>query len=332
MLTVTPINLRDSGEVEGFYNTVYESTAQVLHERRRRVVERVASIPPCPVDATLTQIVESLHGNPWDIPMALLYSYDELAISTSKSLHLCGSIGVPEGHHCAPEYADLETGDAGIVPFLRQAKKTGAPLALSQTDGSLASNRSLFEEIAWCGHDEASRTTVVFTLRSGGRTLGFYVQGINPRRPYDDAMEMSVVDIARQIEAKWASSISVEEAKIREEMLERRLTDSERRLRHMAQSAPLGMCQITPEGKFEWANDQFHEITGFSKNSSAIHEFLESIAPEDRERSLADFSKTVEGNTTVSNELRLNRRWLPPADELHEGEDASDVSACKSTC
>ena len=254
----------DSGAIEGFYNTVFESTTQVLHARRRKVVESVASIPPCAVHETFTCFTTALRGNPHDITMALLYSFDELAIPGSDNLRLRGSISVPEGHQCAPSTANLGTDDAGVVPFLRQVKESGAPLLLSHTDGSLQATGNLFDGIAWAGFGEPSRDVVILPLSSGARLLGFYVQGTNPRRAYDHVMEMSIVDLARQIEAKWVSSMSTAEAKTREERLERRLTESERTLRHMAQSAPLGMCQITPDrgGTIEWANDQFYEITG----------------------------------------------------------------------
>lgn len=50
---------------------------------------------------------------------------------------------------------------------------------------------------------------------------------------------MSLADLARQIEAKWISSLGVEEADKREQALERRAADSEHRLQHLARSAPL---------------------------------------------------------------------------------------------
>lgn len=234
-LTSAPRASGDSGEIEGFYNTVYESTEQVLHERRRHIVDRIASIPPCPVDETLTLIVEALHGEPRDVPMALLYSYDELVPLASSSLRLRGSVSVSQGHRCALEHANLEADDFGLTPFFRQAKDTGNPVVLDYVDGSLPATGALFDDVAWGGYGEPSRTIVILSLRSGGRLLGFYVQGINARRPYDEVMERSVVDLARQIEARWGSSISAEEAKLRHEMLERRLTDSERRQRIMAQ-------------------------------------------------------------------------------------------------
>ena len=261
----------DSGEIEGFYNTVFESTTQVLHERRRKVVESVASMPPCSIDETFTHFMEALHGNPHDITMALLYSFDEPAKPGTGNLRLRGSISVPEGHHCAPHTADLGADDAGVIPFLRTVKESGAPLVLSQSDGTLQATGNMFDGVAWCGYSEPSRDIVVLPLSSGGRMLGFYVQGTNPRRAYDDITERSIVDLARQMEARWVSCISTEEARARAEMLERRLTKSEHTLRSMAQSAPLGMCQISPDrgGTIEWANDQFYEITGHVSHAEA---------------------------------------------------------------
>lgn len=254
----------DSGKIEGVYNTALESTAQVIHDRQRRVIERIAAIPPCSVNDTLTAIVEALETNPNDITMALLYSFEEAATSGAGRVRLRGSIAVSDGHACAPRSASLRTDDSGVIPYLREARRTGASVVLSTDDGSLQATGELFQGIMWRGFGEPSRTVIVTPLSSGGRTLGFYVQGLNPRRPYDHVTEMSMVDLARAMEAKWVSSISMEEATMREEMLEHRLTESERRLRHMAQSAPFGMCQISPDrgGIIEWANDQFYEITG----------------------------------------------------------------------
>lgn len=262
----------DNGEIEGVYNTILESTAQVLHERRRKVVESIVAIPPCPVDDTLFRVVEALKINPLDITMALLYSFDEDSTSGAHRVLLRASILDPQDHRCAPTSANLRTDDSGVVPYLRRAKDTGAPVVLSIDDGSLKATGELFEGVTWSGYGEPSRTVVVMPLSSGGRTLGFYVQGINPRRAYDRATEISIAELSRSIEAKWVSSISAEEARVRHEMLEHRLTESERRLWHTAQSAPFGMCQIVPDdgGVIQWANDQFYEITGHVSSLGAV--------------------------------------------------------------
>ncbi|KAK3683277.1 hypothetical protein LTR37_020390 [Vermiconidia calcicola] len=308
----------DSGEIEGFYNPVVETTIQVLHERRRKVLEAVASIPPSPVGDTLDRVMEILQSNPHDIPMAMLYSLDEGATVRSGQVQLRGSIGIPAGGlRCAPSTAELGADDAGLLPYLRQAMNTGSPVVLTQSDSSLEATGHLFERVAWVGYGEPSRDIVVVPLSSGGRMLGFYVQGTNPRRAYDQAAQRSIVDLVRQIEVKWASSISTEEAKMREEMLERSLTDRERRLRHMAQSAPIGFVQIAQEhgAHIEWANKQFYDITGHTDTRPAISDFLECVAPEDRERAFSDLGTLFEDETRVVSELRLTRRWSPPVDE-----------------
>ena len=313
------IQLRgDGGEIDGCYNALLESTTQVLHERARKVVEGLAAIQPCPIDDTLTRVAEVLQFNPHDIPMAMIYSIEELAAAGSGKIRLRSSLGIPHGLPCAPPTADLTVDDAGILQYLRQVKETGTPVVLSQSDGSLQATGYLFEKVEWAGYGEPSREVVIHPLSNGAKLLGFYVQGTNPRRPYDLVTQMSVVDITRQIEAKWAASISHEEAKTRQELLERRLTDSERRLRQMAQSAPLGMAQVIPDGggTIEWANDQFYEITGHTRTKPAIADFLKIIAPEDRERAQKNLAVLVDRETPrIESELRLTRKWTPPVEE-----------------
>jgi len=230
----------DSGQVEGFYNVPTETTARVLFERRRRVVDRVAAIPSLPVDETLSMIVEALRMNMHDIPVALLYSYDDLAPAGATNLRLRGRIGVPKGHRSTPLEANLETGHDGLVPWFRHVKSTGKLHVLSVTDDRF---RDLIDGMEWCGYGEPSREIVVCPLAIGGNLLGFYVQGTNPRRAYDEAIESGIVDITRQMQMTWIDAITTQQAQLREQMLERRATDSENRLRHMAQNAPLGMVQ-----------------------------------------------------------------------------------------
>ncbi|KAK3675909.1 hypothetical protein LTR78_004101 [Recurvomyces mirabilis] len=251
----------DSGNIEGVYNTSFESTSSVLHARQRRAVERIASIPR-----------DALKCNPRDIPMAMLYSYDKIESLGRNNLHLCGTVGIPDGHSCAPKRAHLTGTDIGIIPYLREALDSGAPVLIACDQTDVASGITMFEGIDWVGHGLPLPRVLVLALRSGKRRLGFYVQGINPRRPYDQSVEMAIVDHARQNEARWAASISKEEARQRE-----------------------GTLELIDEG--------------------------------DRERAFADFQKLSEGQPTLSNELRLIRRWSPPAEELHDGEDPSNISA-----
>ncbi|KAK0249812.1 hypothetical protein LTS09_015111 [Friedmanniomyces endolithicus] len=302
----------DSGTVEGWYNTVTESTAQVLFERRRRVVDRIAAIPPLPVAETLSMFVDALRLNPYDITAALLYSFDELAPQGAANLHLHGSIGIPEGHRIAPPEAHLETGQNGLVPWFRRALLTGKPHVLKTTEVAI---RELCEGISWCGYGESSRDLVICPLAISGNVLGFLVQGANPRRPYDETMENSIVDTTRQMEVKWINAIAAQQAKLRELVLEQRATDSESRLRHMAHHAPMGMCQIGTDHKTQFANDQFYEITGHDRSKPDLSEFRKSLAADERDRSLQTAEGLLSGDTRIVQEIRLERRWTPPVEE-----------------
>ncbi|KAK1808134.1 hypothetical protein LTR12_017512 [Friedmanniomyces endolithicus] len=305
----------DSGTVEGWYNTVTESTAQVLFERRRRVVDRIAAIPPLPVTETLSMFVDALRLNPHDITAALLYSFDELAPEGAANLHLHGSIGIPEGHRIAPAEAHLETGQNGLVPWFRRALLTGKPHVLKTTEAVL---RELCHGIIWCGYGESSRDLVICPLAISGNVLGFLVQGANPRRPYDETMENSIVDATRQMEVKWINAIAAQQAKLRELVLEQRATDSESRLQHMAHHAPMGMCQIGTDHKIQFANDQFYEITGHDRSKPDLSEFRKSLAADERDRSLQTAEGLLSGDTRIVQEIRLERRWTPPAGERSE--------------
>ncbi|KAK3617808.1 hypothetical protein LTR56_025042 [Elasticomyces elasticus] len=314
----------DSGEIEGIYNSVQESTARVLLERRRQLVNRLAAIPTLPIGETLPRLIEALRSNPWDVPIALLYSFDELSSEVSSNLRLRGSIGIPEGHRCAPLEANLETAQDGLVPYFRQAKLTGKPHVLRRSDGSLQKCEHLFDEVEWCGFGEPSQHIVIYPLQIGGTVLGFYVQGTNPRRPYDDATRASIADLVRQMEVTWINAITTQQAQLREQMLENRATESENRLRHMAQYAPVGMVQTGLDHKIQWANDQFYEITGHDRSRPELSEFMNVLAEEERGPTIALVEDLFNGGPRVVKEIRLNRAWAPPVkDDVGEGDVCS---------
>lgn len=309
----------DDFRIEGFYNTVYETTARVLHERRRIVVDLIAAISALTVDETLSSIMDALRKNPHDITMAMLYSFDDVQ-DNQASLRLRGSIGVQKGQF--PFEDQLETSNTGLVPFFRQVQSSGKPLLLSEGDGSLPT--SLFNRVEWCGYGEPSRHVVIVPLMTNGSLLGFYVQGTNPRRAYDEATEMSIIDMTRQMESKWSMSITTEQAKKREQSLERRAMEIESRLKLMATSAPIGMCQVTLDSKIQWANDQYYEITGQDRSYEDADGFRACIVPEDREGAMDGLRSLLEGAPLIVREYQLVRKWKPPIEiEDHNAEEQS---------
>lgn len=251
--------------------------------------------------------------------MALLYSFDQFAPESSSNIFLQGSIGIPEGHPSAPTTAHLETTHDGLIPLLRRVKISGKPLVLSEADGSIDQYRSVLNGVTWSGFGEPSKNVVVVPLTISGSVLGFYVQGINPRRPYDDSMKTSVIDVVRQMEARWSASLTTQQSELRQRSLEQRATDSENRLRHMAQIAPLGMVQVGLDERIQWANHQFYEITGQDRDGPAdMSEFRKILAPEEREKDFMVFEQLSNGSSRSVREIRLNRQWKPPVKEHEE--------------
>jgi PAS domain S-box-containing protein len=264
------------------------------------------------VEETLDLVIDALKQNPNDVTMATIYSYVASESEDASDLQLRGSIGVPDGHACAPKTARLEKDQHGLLPFFRQARETGTTVVLSETDGTLQQLGGLLDGISWCGFGEPSRDVVVQPLMSSGTLLGFYVQGTNPRRVYDELAQMSINDVARQIEAKWRASLTNQQAKRREEALERRATESENRLRHMAVAAPIGMLQLDREGRIQWANDQFYQMTGHDRTKPSLDDFWECMHPDDVQTAQQLLVGLLANADREVREFRLRRTWTPP--------------------
>nr|OQO25533.1 hypothetical protein B0A51_06571 [Rachicladosporium sp. CCFEE 5018]OQO26037.1 hypothetical protein B0A51_06722 [Rachicladosporium sp. CCFEE 5018] len=308
-----------SGNIEGVYNTTYESTSKVLSERRRRVTELVANMESYPVEKTLTEFMQALRSNPRDITVALMYTYDALVGEGMPNLTCSGSIGIPEGHNCAPQTALLETDQAGLIPLFRKARNSSTPVVINEASSDI----TLFDGVTWAGFGEPSKTIVICALEISGNLQGFFLVGTNPRRAYDEATESSITDIAARFKLKWAESISKAQARKREAMLERLVTDSETRLQHMAHSAPVGMCQIGLDSRIAWANDQFYQITGHDRSKPDMSDFRAILAPEEYEKHDRLVANLLEGNVRAVREFRLKRDWKPPVSQEDDEEPYS---------
>ncbi|KJX94537.1 histidine kinase like protein [Zymoseptoria brevis] len=308
----------DSGEIEGFYNTVNETTHTLLQDRRRRVLEDITALPSRSVEETLALTIEALKENPNDVPMALLYSCVDPHSETNLDLRLRGSIGIPDDHRCAPKIAKLDSDQGGLIPYFRQVRESGKSVVLSETDGSLQQMNGLFEGVSWCGFEEPSRDVVIVPLISSGSLIGFYVQGHNPRRLFDDNSELAITSTARQIEAKWMSTLTAEQATKREAALERRATESENRFRQTALHAPLGMVQVTMDEQIKFANEQFYEITGYDRTRSDVAHYWDCIHPDEVERTQRVLLEIYTTGERYTHELRLRRTWKPSGEDAEE--------------
>ncbi|KAJ9614402.1 hypothetical protein H2200_002538 [Cladophialophora chaetospira] len=304
----------ESGKVGGFYNTVYESTFRVLHDRRRAVLDLITILPSSSTSSVFQHVVEALATNGNDLPMVLLYSADDERPGTCR-LRLEGSIGVPQGHEIAPTQAEFHSSKDGLIPLFREARASDIPLVTRTTDQHYQqSNGMLLEGIQWAGFGEPSKDIVVAPLATVSRLFGLLVLGTNPRRTFDSSYQQFISDLTQQLLAKLNSAISSEEAKSREIALQRDLAESENRIRYMAQHTEIGLAHLTMEGTLVWANEQYYKVLGISKEEGTkSFSFLDAYDKDSEQQARLLWAQLLEGAPSVSGELRLQRLFVPPS-------------------
>ncbi len=304
----------ENGQVEGFYNRAEEVTKENIRQRRTVTLSAIAPCPGLASGSVWDHIFEALKTNPRDFPAAFAYSVlSEDCIAGQCLLQLQQSLGIPPDHAALPTRTELFQGKGGFLPYFRRAKSTNRTILLHKADGSLPSD--LTDGFAWRGFGEPSGTIAVLPVSTSDRLLGFFVIGLNPRRPYDTEYESFLGTLSRQISSTVASVADYEEARKREARIAQQLADSEKQIRDLAEYAPVGICRVTINGLITWANPQFFDITGIPKKMEDNHEmtFMKSVLEEDRPAAIAAWTALFERREKVSVACRMGRKWRPPA-------------------
>ena len=211
-----------SGGINGFYNAVFETTRQVIADRRTKILLSMAIAPN--MESFWSDIIRGLEPYELDIPFALLYSLDDQPRAHgSRGRYSCtlqGNIGVPTGHPSAPEQVDFQSGREGFIPLFREAMDVKEPLVLRKIDNSLPT--ALTTGIHWRGFGEPS-TAVIFPLSAGNKVLGFLLIGLNPRRAYDEIYKQFVQLLSRQLSTSMSSAVLIEQAALSKAELSKQL-------------------------------------------------------------------------------------------------------------
>ncbi|TVY93506.1 Two-component system protein A [Lachnellula willkommii] len=298
-----------SGKVEGFHNAVHEVTRQKVTHRRTTLLNRMVGSSRLHSENYPALLMTLLAEYERDISMALLYEIDDESVPGSQIVNLRGQIAVPQNHPIAPNKANLHCSEEGIIPCLRKAQDDIIDIPVDDR----------FEGIPWRGFIEGSRCISILPFSGGGRLLGFLVVGTNPRRPIDDDHHQFMRGLASKVSSIANSVVSAEEAQRRAEKLEKKLKDSDKKIRHMAQNATIGMLRLSTDGKVLWANDQYYDLTGQSIKEEGRFQFLDNFHDEDRENAVAAWNRLSGGEEKVSVELRLKKMFVPPTGEPEPG-------------
>ncbi|KAK4690403.1 hypothetical protein P7C71_g6377, partial [Lecanoromycetidae sp. Uapishka_2] len=284
------------------------------------------------------QCLRGLEYNEYDAPFVLLYSIADDPESDSSSVHsnsnmgskqcvLEGSLGIPEGHPAAAPYVDLKSGTEYFSQVFREAIKDDRPILLSTEDGTLDAN--LLEGIDWRGFRDGCTSAVCCPvhLTGGDSTLGFLVMGVNPRRPYDDDYSLYVQLLSRQIATAMASVVLFEEeiargrraarlaAQDRSELSEQlairtqEAIESETKFTRMAEFAPVGIFIADPNGKLNYINDKWYEISKVPRGLEGTDEWLDYVKEEDQEAARKAWSDVVHEAIDMNAEIRFKTPW-----------------------
>jgi PAS domain S-box-containing protein len=334
--TLTPL-YGGGPNILGFYNSPFETTRQMLNDRRTRTLLRLGEEVALAqnVSTFWARVLKGIEGNEFDFPFALLYSVlndpnldntSSISSEGSNTLRcyvLEGALGVPEGHKAAPTRVDIDDVQGGFSLAFRDAVRTGKPGMIQTVDGSLS--ESLIEGFSWRGFGEPCKEAVVCPIRptTGENVLGFLIIGINPRRPYDEDYQRFIQLLNRQLAASLASvtlfeeeirrgHIAAEAAALEQQKLSKELAVQTSRLQRIAEVSPVGMFSIDTNGLLIEANDRWYSITGHPKEDVCEMSWMNAI--DDSSLSVAEdgWHRLTVDCMPWSAEVRLKKPWQDP--------------------
>ena len=234
-----------------------------------------------------------------------------------------------------PATVDLDSGSGHLTPLFHNAMSTKTVQILRYKDMAPALQRAAKSRI-WDG--EACHTVVLLPIWSSYQEhrSGFLLLGLNPRRPYDDHYSRFVRLFHHQLTTGLSTLVTAEDearrgraaariaAKDRIRLVEKLAASeheaqlSELRFRSMADLAPIGIFEFSPEGRLLYANSHWIELTGYEPE--VVKEGMSlanALAQVDRAAFEEQWAQLFSGQD-VNFECRLDRPYS--TQETYAGE------------
>jgi PAS domain S-box-containing protein len=207
--TFSPIR-GETGQVEGIFNAVLETTTRVIGERRLRTLRELGAWKTGEVrsaDEAARASARILAENPHDLPFSLIYLLDD----DGREAALAGSTGLSAMRE-GPATVELDASTT-TWPF-QLAAETGKPVDvrdLTRILGNLSGG-------IW---PESPQRAVVLPLAKSGQAqcAGFLVAGVSPRLALNDDYRGFLDLLAGHIAAAIANARAYEEERRRAEAL-----------------------------------------------------------------------------------------------------------------
>ncbi|KAM0706698.1 hypothetical protein Q7P35_006027 [Cladosporium inversicolor] len=225
----------------GFYNPAFETTTQVISERR---MSTLMLLGRCTSAATSTrevfkQALQGFEPNHYDIPFAAVYAaaspdmswqhsqtpseQPDAASESSKARSdkssplaerqwtLEGMIGLPSNCAGLPSRIDSEQSAAAITSLFNKTIATGKITLLRVEDGTFPKGLQGVAKSRAFGDDCTAAVICPVGPTNRENVLGFVLIGINPRHAYDDDYKTFVNILSRQMATSIASVVLAEE-------------------------------------------------------------------------------------------------------------------------
>ena len=198
----------ESGGIGGVFTPVNETTEHVIGERRLRTLRDLATRASSArnIREACGAAAETLAGNPYDIPFAALYLFDDARASAA----LVGSAGLEAGSAVAPNLtllAEMSEPLSGAVRSSRMSVIDG----LADTMGPLPGG-------AW-GTPSCSSVVLPIVMPGQSTSMGFVLAGISPRKRLDQNYRTFFELVGGHISTAVADARAHEEERKRAEAL-----------------------------------------------------------------------------------------------------------------
>jgi PAS domain-containing protein len=284
------------GTVVASYATVFENTSETINNRRSKLIrdlnEEVSAAEPT-FSSLWPAFIRGLEGNDRDIPIAMVYanrtSGQDCPNRKSCTFTLEGTLGIPNGHECAPPEISLDDERHFLQAAFNKAKVTWAQVILQSSDGSLPV--SALEGITWRGFEVPCSEVAICPVKSGPEIIAFVIIGLNPRKTYNVDYEQFLNQIIHVVAPKMSSillnqerdrraTITMEAAVERDKMVSRLRQDM--KFSRFADLAPISLCVTDSQGEIVYANESWHNFTGLDERGVKSMQWMESVIEEDR--------------------------------------------------
>ncbi|KAJ9607863.1 hypothetical protein H2200_007942 [Cladophialophora chaetospira] len=290
-------------------------------DRRSKTLHAVSTPAADPQASVWEHLFQALGRNPHDFPMAFAYSAEDEGASCTLTLEQ--SLGLPpSGHPLVPKVVDIFEGAHGFPFYYRKLKATHKPVILRQFDKTLP--EGFLEGFEWREGKGPPTGIAICPVSVSSRLLGVLVFGLTHSRRFQEEDDAFINSLCRQVSATIALAVDRVETHDRAERLTLQLQESERQVREIAEHGPAGMIRVSAAGKIMWANRQYFEITGHPISDHYDFSFLDPVHPDDKAGGIGIWQKLVNDVEPVSQEIRVNRTWTPPAtvDDPHPDKES----------